>query len=605
MNKISDFFKTIASNLKTTIVRFPIVLILLSFISVIVSILIENIMPSKEQLLIRMIFASIIGVLLSTAAQFLLERFEQLSKYKLLFRISSIILAILYFFLLTTDDNHSQAMFVRLFVCSFAIFAIYLFIPSSKGAANFGKVALVHFKSAFTSILYGVVLYLGLLAIYFAIDLLLFNIDNKVIGHIANIVFIFFTPMYYLSLLPSFNSEADSDKKRTDEASVYPRVLDILVTYIVIPLITVFSAVLSIYFIKILVTGIWPVGQVGPMVLGYSATGLFIYILGSNLDNRFNVLFRKLLPFVLIPLVAMQLASSYIRISAYGITESRYYVVLFGVFSICCAVYLIFSKKKNSNMIVLLAACFAVFSIIPPVDAFNVSKQSQTNRIEKILVKNNMLTDSKIVPNSNISKEDKFEITSITYYMSRMGYLKSLKWIPESYYKDDEGFYSYENFKKLYGFEPNYDKYLPGEEPKYAYASLDADSPIDINGYDTLFKINFYSNTNTKEQHIKDFNIDNKKYIITQSSKDNGELVLSIMDENKKTVMEISMTELFDKISEKATNSKFVMSPEELTVKSKNDTLNIKIIIENISIEKPSSNKIWVNGSANVFVAAP
>jgi len=136
--------------------------------------------------------------------------------------------------------------------------------------------------------------------------------------------------IYYLSV----------NNKKTEGATIYPRVLEILVSYIVIPLITVFSAVLIVYFIKILFTGIWPVGQVGPMVLGYSAVGLFIYILGSNLDNKFTVLFRRLFPLVLIPLVIMQLVSSYIRIDAYGITESRYYVILFGIFSIVCASYL-------------------------------------------------------------------------------------------------------------------------------------------------------------------------------------------------------------------------------------------------------------------------
>lgn len=595
MNKISVFFKKIAGNLKTTVIRFPVVLIFLAFISVNVSILIEGTSEFQEQLITRMIFAAIIGAFLGTAAQFLSERFERISKYQLLIRTSTFILAAIYFFILTTDDRHSQAMFIRLFVCSFALFSSYLFMPSAKNDVTFGNVALVHFKSAFTAILYGVVLYLGLNAIYFAIDLLLYKLDREIIQHMANIVFIFFTPVYYLSLLPKFNSKDENDVRRTYEVSLYPRVLEILVSYIVIPLITVFSAVLIIYFIKILVTGIWPVGQVGPMVLGYSAVGLFIYILGSKLDNKFNILFRRIFPFVLIPLVIMQLVSSFIRIDAYGVTESRYYVVLFGIFSIVCSLYLILSRRKNPNTIVLLAACFALVSILPPVDAFNISRSSQTARIEEILIRNNMLSENKVIQRADISNEDKYELTNITDYMSRMGYLRYLTWMPEKYYEGNE---YYNNFKKIYGFSPYYDINYPGEEPRYVYAMLDTNSPIDILGFETMFKINIFNDTSTKEQKVGTFTIDNKNFIIKQKSDESGELTLIITDEKNNEVIEISTRDLFIRITDKQYEPKSVLPPEDLTIKAENDNIKIKIIFENINIERPSNEKIWSNGSA-------
>lgn len=599
MNKISMFFKKIAGNLKTTIVRFPVVLIFLAFISVNVSILIEGNIELQEQFITRMIFAAIIGAFLGTAAQFLSERFEHISKYQLILRASTFILAIIYFFLLTTDDRYSQAMFIRLFVCSFALFATYLFLPSAKDDVNFGNVALIHFKSAFTAILYGVVLYLGLTAIYFAIDLLLYKLDDNIMRHVANIVFIFFTPVYYLSLLPKFNSADEDDIKRKDDVSAYPRVLEILVSYIVIPLITVFSAVLIIYFIKILVTGIWPVGQVGPMVLGYSATGLFFYILSSKLSNKFTLLYRRIFPFVLVPLVIMQLVSSYIRIDAYGVTESRYYVVLFGIFSIVCSLYLILSKKKNPNTIVILAACFAVVSIIPPVDAFNISRNSQTARIEEILIRNNMLAENKIVQKDNIPDEDKYELTNITNYMSRMGYLRTLSWMPEKYYEEDA---YYSGFKNIYGFSPYYDITYPGEEPIYVYAMLDTNSPIDISGFETLFKINVYNDTNTKEQQVGTFTLENKDYTIKQKSGENGELMLTVTDEANNNLIEIQAKKLFDKITAKPSEPKAMLAPDDLTINAENEKIRIKIIFENINIERPTNEKTWMNGSAYILV---
>jgi len=602
MNKLSGFLKSISINFKNTIVRFPVVILILAFISLNVSLLIEDSFPLNEQLLTRFIYSSVFAVFLGITTQFLIERFNHLAKYQIILRASTFVIAILYFFLLTSEDRFSQAMFIRLFVCSFALFAMYLFLPSAKGAVNFGKIALVHFKSAFTSILYGLVLFLGLTAIYFAIDLLLFKLDNNIRGHIANFVFIFFTPVYYLSLLPKFNSKDELEEKKTMMLSIYPRVLEILVSYIVIPLITVFSAVLIIYFIKILLSGIWPVGQVGPMVLSYSAVGLIIYILGSNLDNRSAVLFRKLFPFALMPLVIMQLVSSYIRINAYGITESRYYVVIFGIFSLISALYLTLSKKKNSNMIVLLATCFAILSIIPPVDAFNISKNSQANRIEEILVRNNMLIDNKLIPNSSISNDDKRELTNITNYMARMGYLRELDWMDEKYFEENT---YYSGFEKIYGFQQYYNSYYPDEGYENTYAILDTNSPIDITGFETFFKINIYSDTNTEEHQLTTFTQDGNTYTIKQKSDSNSELILSIFDENQKLIMNISMKEFFDEISEKASEPKAVMSAEDLTFDIKNDTLNFRLIIDNINIEKSEEKKELVNASIYVFVATP
>ena len=118
---------------------------------------------------------------------------------------------------------------------------------------------------------------------------------------------------------------------------------------------------------------------------GYSSAGLIIYILASRLENRFAVLYQRIFPKVLVPVVVMQLISVYIRLNAYGVTESRYYVALFGVFSIVIGIILSFKPVKRNGLIALLAAGFAVLSIIPPVDAFTISRNSQVTRLENML----------------------------------------------------------------------------------------------------------------------------------------------------------------------------------------------------------------------------
>jgi hypothetical protein len=148
-----------------------------------------------------------------------------------------------------------------------------------------------------------------------------------------------------------FNSKAKSDQAYAREASSYPRFLEILVSYIAIPLVAAYTLVLLAYFVKIAITKTWPSGQLGPMILAYSIAGLVIYVLASGLNNRVAVFYQRVFPKVLIPIVVMQLVSVYIRLQAYGITESRYYVALFGIFSIVIGMVLSFRPVKRNSLI--------------------------------------------------------------------------------------------------------------------------------------------------------------------------------------------------------------------------------------------------------------
>ena len=301
----------------------------------------------------------------------------------------------------------------------------------------------------------------------------------------------------------------------------YPKFLDILISYITIPLITAYTAVLILYFIKILIEMEWPIGQIGPMVLIYSAAGLIIYILCNELNNRFAVLFRKLFPFIHIPLVILQLVSVWIRLNAYGFTESRYYVTLFGIYSIISSLYLILSKKKNAGMIVLLSACFAIFSIIPPVDAFRVSRLSQTHRVEAILESNNMLVDDQLIPNENISSHDKDEIRSIMFYMSDMGHLEQIDWLPNDVKNDD----FYREFDSLFGFSA----YGGGvKDPSVVNVNLYPYTPFEISGYDIMLKYDF--NYRAQQSESINFELNSVKYMIQFAAIDDNSKGLIIMD---------------------------------------------------------------------------
>jgi hypothetical protein len=139
-------------------------------------------------------------------------------------------------------------------VAVFAMFCVFIWVPSCRGKYDFNKVALIHFKSAFISILYSGVLSAGCASIIAAIDILLYKVNPDSYGYTMAVIWILFATIYYLSLLPRFNSDDEGDREYTQSEENYPKFLEILVSYIAIPLVAAFTLVLAAYFIKILVT---------------------------------------------------------------------------------------------------------------------------------------------------------------------------------------------------------------------------------------------------------------------------------------------------------------------------------------------------------------
>lgn len=597
MGRISQYIQKTLSSLKATFLRFALVPLFLACLTVLISLQIEDVFKDNVQTITRLIFAAIFGAFLGTAFEFFTERFERLTRIKWLLQAFAALIAILYYFVNTSPVKTDGIMIVRLMVICFALLAFYIWIPALKKPENFSANALIHFKSFFISALYSLVLTLGLLAIYFAIDLLLVKLDDKIPGHITNIMGTFFFPIYYLSLLPHFNSDKEEMAEKREAASSYPGFLEILVSYIAMPLITVFTAVLVVYLLKIIITMKWPVGELGPMVLGYSSVGLLLHVLCGRLTNRFAVLYRRFFPVALIPLVGLQLYSVFIRINSYGITESRYYLMLFGIYSIVCAMYLIATKNLKPGAIAILAACFAILSVLPPVDAFTVSRTSQLSRIEVIFARNHMLMQGKVVPGSNISSGDKMEITNIMNYMDQMGHTSYLKWLPADYME-------YRDFEKVFGFSQTYSR--EGQTPDsntYFNANADQRLPLDVSGYDTMLRAGIYT-SGTGNIDSFSFKLGETAYRLDTARTAGDDVTFTITDAAGTKLSEFSVAPFLKKLQAvEITGDKGLLPPEILTFDAESTVFRIRILFQNISFRiEPDKSIKEINGDTVVLI---
>lgn len=521
----------------------------------------------------KLMFTFLLGSFLGIAAQFACERFARLGKLRRAVYILALLLMAGYYFILAPAPDISFEVRIRTVVAVFAMLCVFVWVPSYRGKFDFNQIALIHFKAAFISVLYSGVLSAGCASIIAAIDILLFNVGNDTYGYIMTIIWVLFATIYYLSLLPRFNSDNETDRELAEHAGQYPKSLEILISYIAIPLVAVYTLVLAAYFIKILVTLHWPSGQLGIMVLAYSAAGLTIFILSSLLENRFAYWYRLIFPKVLIPVVIMQLIAVVIRLNAYGVTESRYYVVIFGAFSIICGVLLSFRPVSKNGIIAVLAACIAIISVIPPVDAFTVSRVSQINRLEHMLLSEGILRDGKIYPQADVPKNVKIESTSIFNYLESRKYIKYIEWLPHD-------FKPYDDMKRTLGFEP----YYPWNEANNFHAGIDMQKPFSIKDYDIALNTFLNSSMDKAGQPSYDFEVDGVKYQLDFKPVSSQEWYVAVKNAEGAEVVGTGLNDFVKSITANGNRPKESIAPEKMTFDVEKNGYKLRIIFQNFSI---------------------
>jgi len=593
MNRFHTFAQRSLKGITIALLRFPLTILSLAAETVLVWTIIET-QTDPGLTIFKWMFTLAVSAFVGVAAQVASERFRHV-KYS---RLSAYALALAfiggYALIIWPSPEIDIQVGVRSVVAVFSMVCAYLWLPSFKQGFDFNSIALAHFKAAFTACLYALVLMLGLAAIIVSIDILLFTIDENYYGYVFSTIWILFMPIYYLSLIPDFTSELEKDKEFALEKIDYPKLLMILVSYIAIPLITIYTLVLIAYFAKIAFTLTWPVGQLGPMILAYSIAGLIIYVLASRLDNLFAKLYQKIFPKVLIPVVLMQLVSVMIRLNAYGITESRYYLTLGGIFALIIGVFLSIKPVRQNGMIALIAMIFALISILPPLDAFTVSRNSQISRLETILENAGMLSDGTLKSMSNADQETKEETTNILNYLNQRRYLDHLDWLPE-------GFDMYQDFKTVFGFDPTYPGY--GANGEYYYVGLVMEDPIDVTGFDVLLRANAYSQKGLVTH--ADFTIDTQSYQLKIDRISTSDALISVVDASGKSLVETQLFEFAQTLVSANDQSNTQKSVEEMTFDTSNNGNTLRIIFQSINFNTGSDSNDYADYEMIVLIAVP
>lgn len=557
--RIFSTLKNIVNKLYTSTKRFPLSIFFSTLIAALLIIIAETKPISNTLGRITMIFALGIPLSLCTKLYFEKKNASNILKILIIYGLNIIFLIFYYFLFLV---NLKMTSINRYIAISFALYLIFIFIPYFYRKANFEKYVITLLSAFFLTVIYSAFMYAGFSAILFAIDKLIgIKILSKYYYYSFIMVAFIFAVPHFLGLIPS--------DRETVNIKTYPKALRILLLYIVMPLLTVYTAILYIYLGKIIVTRIWPIGMVSNLVLWYSviAAVVLFFITPFKTEDKWANLFYFAAPKVILPILIMMFISIGIRVNAYGITERRYYVIILAIWVLCIMLYFNFSRKIRNILLPISLCLLSIISVFGPLSSFSVSKISQNERFQKILIKNNMLIAGKIKSFSNVSKEDKINLSSILSYFNNYHSFTDIKYLPSSFKIDD--------MQGVLGFSYEYPmSEYTGQNYFYIQSSQKA---LNVQGYDYLFDMRSMNNT----QDVK---------LASKYDYETGELKLI---SSGKTIYQKNINTISKEIinNHSSDTKETVLTEQEMTVSDENDKVKVKIVFSSISGNRDVSNQ--------------
>ena len=565
MSKIKEKMKKILPDMKRGIERFPLTI----FCGIIVFLLSFYVLETSgtnnnrfiEEVL-KSIFLMILCIPLTAALELVREKYFS-GKNKWIIRALNAVIAIVFivfyrfYYLYEVGKEAFFGNSEKLLATGIIFFLFFLLAPIIGKKDEEEK----YFQSVIVdkavTILFSVVLFLGLTVVFLTVDgLSLIKLEGKIYVETWLFVVFVFAMIFFASKLKKVDESLE-------EYEIH-KVFKFLIYFIVIPLITIYTGILYIYFGKMLVTRSWPQGLVSHLILWYTIFSLFIMIMVTPMTKKDPVakVFKKYFPFASIPLLALSIVSISKRISQYGVTELRYFIVLLGIWLIFCMVSSIFKARLSVILISLIVVVY--ISVFSPVNNRRITIMSQNKRLERILIKHGLLKDGKFVQNSGLSENKKYEVTDVLNYIlgirDKKEGIENVKPFGKS---DGKPYTNIDEFEKAVGIDHSWYEYGSGTDDYYAVFTINEKQQND--SYNAVEEVNGYEYL---VSNITSYNFENDltreysgKYPVKISEKNisvyNGNI------ENGKEIIKIEMSEILGKILDKPEIQQKINKPKE------------------------------------------
>ena len=525
----------------------------------------------------------ILGISWLLGIQFLIEQTTRPKKWMWLKALVLLLLFFYYYHLPTfIEFDINPKYFTRFFLYLlaghlFVLFAPFAFTWNSPAYWNYLKnIATSIVRSAFFSGVLFLGLVLAMTAIKFLFD---YDLDAKRYGQLFIIC---------LGIVNSWIFMADFPKDIMKSTTLkYGKALEVLVSYILIPLALLYIVILYAYCIKIIVAWELPKGWVSYLVTALAFLGFLIQVLINPVQktlkswsiNYFYPLFYILLG----PLLILLFIAISRRINDYGITENRYFVFALALWITGNTIYLLASKKKSLRILPISLFMTTMIVSFGFWGAFAVAKNSQVRQFKKVY--------TNIKKNNGVaSGSDYDQLRSILIYLNERDAIPLLNEVT--------GISLGNAFRDSTETTTRY-SYLPTErilDSLGIHLDPDAEDTIEARNnyfsyYDPNEKIHNYNISEYDHFAVLNFNdFDKSKLLIgPYSIMINGtKTEMIIKQQDQKDILTIPIREGFEKLASYNDFNSF--RDKDLVFEAKNDSIEVELIFTELGfyIEKDS-----------------
>lgn len=521
----------------------------------------------------------ITGIIFSATSQLFYERFYK-KRPQMRWILYGVVIAFvsLYYLYLTTSysviDKYWQFYSIpgiRTMILYFVAIILFIWAPTIKTKIKFSDSFLVTFKAYFTTVFFSIILFLGVFSIIMLFELLFFSLNIDWFSYSTTLIFYLFAPILFFTFIPNYDL-LESENEAKEQTINMPKFLHHLISYILIPIMVVFTGIIVVYILTNLTNDFFSENILEGLLLSYTINGWVLLILTDSIENKMAEWFKKIFPTALIFVTAFQMLSTFLQIQEVGVTHGRYIILLFGVGSITSGIWYLL-KKHRLQILPIVAIVGGIIALVPPLDALTVSVNQQRDRINEVLNKYDMMVDSRnVTPNPNVQVKDQEVIQESLNYLSDINALNQLEWLPEEYYYREREYLGFVTDEDPFGQGGNY-----REEINQTDVHLDEKYPnIPIDGFEQLFDLSLGSNHNDffeiielkGEEHAVEIYLDE-------------EFIIEIDADSLENPLEFDFSYVLEDLTGETNLS---LSREELTFTEEVDGYQVQIIIDYLDI---------------------
>ncbi|MGE4276679.1 MAG: DUF4153 domain-containing protein [Lawsonibacter sp.] len=438
-----------------------------------------------------------------------------------------------------TITNIARIRISVLIFVSLILFILFASVQESR--MEFDLALFMTEKAFFISLIYGVIIFAGASGVASAVEYLIYNnMSQKVYMYLGTLSGLIGYTLF-VGYFPDF-TKGVADPKR-NQAQLQPRFIEVLFSYIMIPIVLTLTFVLLIWTVRTVLTGMdVRFIQLYSIASAYTIGGLWLHAMTIRNEASLAKVYRIVYPFASFVILIFEAWAVISQFLDTGLKTTEYIFILIWILAFTGSI-LILTKKIRAHAWIALTACMlAIISILPVIGYQALPVSAQINRLETLLVSQGMLNDNTLSPAKTTPEEPvRIAITDAVEFLLDRREAKLPVWF-------DPDVINRNSFEAVFGFEQVWPKQDDYENPVTDYKGIHMSlgtTAIPIDDYDWVVR----TQNDRKDPSSMSFTGKNGEYIIdwnveTETKAPEIRIVL-----NDQVVVEQSLDHYFNELT--------------------------------------------------------